>query len=221
MALIKPILGELKGSIGGNTFQGSRYGQVVRQRVVPVDPATPRQAALRQHLAQANVDWKALVAGIRSGWETYAANTPWTNRFGDEVFLTGRLQFIRSAVFNLAAGEPTPTFAPEIPGLPANPNFTLLCDTVNGLRISNFLIAPGTDDLLGVYAAGPFAQTVNFFKGPFITSRFVSTDATDPLELIDNDDVVTGQKYFVGVRYRQAVQQSLAQQVLIKNVICA
>ncbi len=220
MALIKPILGELKGSIGGNTFQGSRYGQVVRQRTIPVDPATARQAVLRQHMADANVEWKGFAEGTRSGWRTYAANTPWTNRFGDEVFLTGRLQFIRSAVFNLAAGEAVPFQAPEIPGLPANPNFSLTCDTTNGLRIDDILISPGTADLLGIYHSAPFAVTVNFFKGPFVGSNFVTTDTTVPFTLIPNTGVIAGQKYFVGVRYREPAFDRLAQQVLIKNIIC-
>lgn len=220
MALIKPILGEIKGSIGGNTFQGSRYGQVIRQRTIPVDPATPRQAELRQHMADANVEWKGFVQGIRNNWAVYAANTPWTNKFGDEVFLTGRLQFIRSAVFNLAAGEAVPANAPEIPGLPANPNFTITCTVLGGLLISDILIAPGTDDLLGIYTSAPFAQTINFFKGPFVQSNFVTTDTVTPIELIDLNNVVLGQKYFVGVRYREPAFDRLANQVLIKSVIC-
>ena len=219
MALIKPILGELKGSIGGNTFQGSRYGQVVRQRVIPVDPATPRQAVLRQHLAEVNVSWKSILQGFRNGWISYAANTPWTNRFGDEVFLTGRLQYIRSNVFNLAAGEPISIGAPELPGLPANPDFSLTCDTTNGLEISDFLIGIGDVDLLGIYHSAPFGQTVNFFKGPFVGSNFITTDTTAPFELIPGAGVVADQKYFVGVRYREPFSR-LAQQVLIKNVIC-
>jgi len=221
MALIKPILGELKGSIGGNTFQGSRYGQVVRQRTIPVDPATARQAVLRQHMADANVFWKGETSSYRSGWKTYADNTPWTNRFGDEVFLTGRLQFIRSAVFNLAAGEAIPAQPPEFPGLPANPDFSLTCDTTNGLRISDILISPGTADLLGIYTSAPFAETVNFFKGPYVLSDFITTDTAVPFTLIANTGVLVGQKYFVGVRYREPDFDRLAQQVLIKNVVCS
>ena len=219
MALIKPILGESKGSIGGNTFQGSRYGQVVRQRVVPVDPATPRQAVLRQHMAEVNVSWRDIPQGFRNGWIFYASLTPWTNRFGDEVFLTGRLMFIRSNVFNLAAGLPINISAPEIPGLPANPNFTLSCTTGGGLAIDNFLIAPGLVDLLGIYTSGAHSQTVNFFKGPFVKSDFIITSTAAPFELIDSLGVALGQKYFVGVRCSEPFSR-LAQQLLIKNVIC-
>ena len=219
MALIKPILGELKGSIGGNTFQGSRYGMVVRQRTIPVDPATPRQAVLRQHLADANVEWKEMPEIFRVAWANYAANSPWTNKFGDEVFLTGRLQFIRSAVFNLAAGEAVFIANPATPGFPANPNFTLTCDTTNGLRIDNILISPGTLDLLGIYTSASFAETVNFFKGPFVQSTFVTTDAVVPLTLIANTEVVVDQKYFVGVRYRSPFG-NLANQLLIQSVLC-
>ncbi len=45
MALIKPIHGEMKGSIGGNTWQGGKFGQVVRQRRKPVNPNSESQAA--------------------------------------------------------------------------------------------------------------------------------------------------------------------------------
>ena len=171
-------------------------------------------------MADANVEWKGFTQGIRNGWDQYADNTPWTNKFGDEVFLTGRLQFIRSAVFNLAAGEAVPFQAPEAPGLPANPNFSLTCDTTDGLEIDDILVSPGTDDLLGIYVSASFAQTVNFFKGPFVNSFFVTTDTTVPFELIPGAGVLSGQKYFVGVRYREPSFDRLAQQLLIKNVIC-
>lgn len=208
----------MKGSVGGNSFQGSRYGQLVRQRVTPVDPATTRQGELRQFLADANVSWKGATSGQRDDWDNYAANTPWTNAFGDEVFLTGRLQYIRSAVFNQAGGQAINNAAPASPGLPANPDFTLTGDTLNGLQVDDFDNGGGVFDFMGFYWSAPQAETRNFFKGPFVDSQFFTSDEAAPVTLIASGLVLVGQKYFVGVRYRDT-QQRLAGQLLIKSVV--
>jgi len=218
MALFKPILGELKGSIGGNTFQGNRFGQLVRNRTKPVDPNTPAQATRRAQLSTANTQWTTgLTSAQRGDWDNYAANTPWTNKFGDTVFLTGRQMFIRTSVFFQAAGSLTLPLAPITGGLPSNPDFTLTADTTTGLNISDLLKSASGTDAVGIYTSSPKAQTINFFKGPFVASRFEPSNVTVPLLLKSSTLLNIGERYFVGVRYL-ADDLSLANQVLIKSV---
>ena len=218
MALIKPIHGEMKGSIAGNTFQGGRFGMVVRQRRKPVDPATTAQGTVRVNLAEANKSWLAVSQIDRDNWGEYAQNTPWTNLFGDEVLLTGRQMYIRTNTFRLQGLIGEQATAPVTPGLPANPDFGLTADETNGLELTNFDVGTGPTDLTQVRYAGPFAISRLKHKGPWRQTFYINSDETDPFNLIDSAEVTTGQIYFVSVRHMDP-DGRLSPQTLVKRII--
>ncbi len=69
MALIKPIHGEMSGSIGGNTYAHNKGGQYVRQRTIPTQPNSQRQVAIRSYMSMAIDAWlNVLDANGRALW---------------------------------------------------------------------------------------------------------------------------------------------------------
>ena len=97
MALIKPLVGEMSGSIGGLTYARNKGGQYVRQRSQVTNPNSPAQQAARSAMAYLAGYWlSTLTAAERTAWEDYAKNVSVTNRLGEKIYLSGQNMFIRS-----------------------------------------------------------------------------------------------------------------------------
>jgi len=96
------IFTQVSGSVGGLTFARNRAGMYTRARTVPVDPQTAQQIAVRANMATLVVRWgTTLTDAQRAVWETYAANTPVLDKFGDSVNITGQQMFLRSNLSRL------------------------------------------------------------------------------------------------------------------------
>ena len=105
------------GSFGSVTVGRNRYGTYWRNRTKPVNPNSATQALVRQIMGAGVLYWAQTLTTLqRSQWENWAATTPWTNRAGEAVHLTGQSAFIRSylayannsASFNPAGFVATP-----------------------------------------------------------------------------------------------------------------
>lgn len=207
MALIRFTHGELVGSMGNNTWQRGRFGAILRQRTTPVDPQTTPQIETRSALSTLSQGWKNdLIQAVRDGWNTYAQNTPWTNTFGDPVTLTGRQMYIRTNLPNLRFRGEVIDFPPSIPGVPSNPQtVTVTATAMSGVEITdidnNNL---GATDFLFVYRAGPFAQSKNFYKGPWTFVDTLDSSTMLPFTVVPAAEVEAGQKWFVGYKLFRA-----------------
>ena len=216
MALIKPIHGEMKGSIGGNTWQGGRFGQVVRQRTKPVNPNSDPQAFRRLVVAQLNTVWKIIDQSTKEMWDEYAQNTPISNKFGDEALLTGRQMFIRIAGFIVGSGTTAPSEPPPTPGHATNPNATLQANTTDGLELIDFDVSGVATDIIQVQIAGPFANSRQKHKGPWRSTSYLNSLSLDPALLLPSSEMSIGQVYFCAIR-RADTDGRLSQQFLIKR----
>lgn len=95
MAIISPIHGEMRGSIGGSTWSRNRGGQYVKQRATPVNPNSSRQQVVRSILATLAQAWGGLTTAEREAWNTYAQENPVLNSLGQEIYLTGLDWFVK------------------------------------------------------------------------------------------------------------------------------
>lgn len=216
MALIKPIHGEMKGSIAGNTFQGGASGMVVRQRRKPVNPNSPAQSDRRRILAFANGAWKLTPQGVKDAYDEYAQNTPLTNKFGDPNIITGRQMFVRLNTFRAGAGITFLSGAPPTPGMTVNPDFDLITNTTDGVQVNNYDLGFGADDVQQIQLAGPFASSRQKHKGPWRQTSYVNSDTSSPFTLLAAAGVSIGQVYFVAWR-AQDDEGRLSEQFLIKR----
>lgn len=116
MALVVLPEGQQRsGSIGGTVWSHNRSGAYVRNRSVPVNPNTDRQAAVRLAVRNLAIEWEEILTQAqRNAWDTYAANVDWKNRLGQSINLTGLNHFIRSNAIRGQAGVPTNNVAPSL-----------------------------------------------------------------------------------------------------------
>lgn len=95
MAIFVPILGNLRGSIGANTYSHNRGGDYVRRRVAPTNPNSTRQQTMRSILATYASFWSTLLtANQRTAWNIWASNQAKEGPLGNSINLTGINGFI-------------------------------------------------------------------------------------------------------------------------------
>lgn len=89
-------LADARGSVAGLVFTKNRFGQILRQKVSPVQPRSIRQAAARAALQYLATRWaNSLSDAQRAAWIALANANPVTNAFGDSITLTGMQYYVR------------------------------------------------------------------------------------------------------------------------------
>lgn len=118
-AIIQPILGSLRGSIGDNTFSHNRGGDYVRRRVSPTNPNTTRQQTMRALLSSLATSWSTALTSLqREAWNTWSSQQSRTGPLGNSINLTGINGFVLTNTHILDAGDtriddPPATVAPD------------------------------------------------------------------------------------------------------------
>ena len=63
-----PLVSQISGSTGGQTFSRNRGGQYVRARAVPITSTTFEALAAKARLGTASAAWQGLTDGQRTAW---------------------------------------------------------------------------------------------------------------------------------------------------------
>lgn len=186
MALFKShIASEISGSVAGTTFSRNRGGAYMRARVVPTNPNSPEQQAIRNAVNQLANQWtNVLSASVREAWELYAANVPILNPLGAPIYVSGMNHYIRSLAPRMAAGLTYVQDAPTIftTGEFTDPSFAASDATQKvALAFENtdaWAAEAGAHMLL--YVSRPKGPGINFCKGPYRYAGKVSGAVVPP-----------------------------------------
>ena len=181
----KGIITSASGSIGGITASRNRGGQYFRARVVPTDPNTNEQQAMRGLMASITVIWNdVLTAAQRAAWDVYAANVPMTNRLGDTVYHTGLNHFYRSNAALLQNGGTRVDAAPTTYNLGEFTAVTVAISEATQLASVGFDSNDDWAKVVGgyllLYLSRPQNESINYFRGPYQLAGSVDGAATPP-----------------------------------------
>jgi hypothetical protein len=94
MAKFQAILGNLAGSVAGNTWSRNKGGVYVRRRAVPTNPNSARQQAARSILGSLAGQWATLSSTQRQQWRDYAEAHPVQNALGESIALSGQQWYV-------------------------------------------------------------------------------------------------------------------------------
>jgi hypothetical protein len=91
MASIKfgNIVVDMKGKINGNVYSKNKGGAYSRVRVIPANPKSVDQMAVRASFTGFSQAWRGLTQIQRDSWNQAVGNFPRTNRVGDKHNLSG------------------------------------------------------------------------------------------------------------------------------------
>jgi hypothetical protein len=195
--------GTMVGRIGSFVFQRGPFGNMVRTFVKPVNPNTGRQVTVRQYMQSASAGWGAITAGQRTGWISYANNTPYINKTGATVFLSGRSMFIRTSVLAQWDGGTAIDYAdaPTTPGLIATPQLTFSYTAGSGEVALTAIVADAPTNFLFLFLVSRnLAPSRNYWKGPFETTATDDEASVLPTVLATLGAVAVGDKVFVKFR---------------------
>ena len=120
MAIFLALLGEMRGSIAGNTWAHNKGGDYIRQRTTPTNPNTSRQQITRGILGTFATLWDTgLSQDQRDAWDVYASEHPIINSLGKEIYITGLAWFCKCNARLMDAGAET-LGDPPVYGAPAS-----------------------------------------------------------------------------------------------------
>lgn len=102
------------GSQAGTTASHNRFGQYLRTRAIPVNPASTQQGLARARLGVAAAAWRALTDAQRAGWRDLGLSMTRTDSLGSSYTLTGVQAFVSVNSSNAAAGNAQVSDAPAL-----------------------------------------------------------------------------------------------------------
>jgi hypothetical protein len=103
------------GKRGLTVSQGGRYGQISRALVIPTNPRTAAQLAIRQIMSAVAARWRALTEVQRAAWSAAAKLVESKPRLGQSGPLTGNQLFNKINVNLSLFGEQQVDVPPSAP----------------------------------------------------------------------------------------------------------
>jgi len=90
------VVTQLKGSLGGTTYQSNRNGFSARNKPLPRNPKSRSQSLGRGVIARFSQQWRLLSQPDRDSWDVVAPDWPAVDKFGNPVTLSGFNVFIKA-----------------------------------------------------------------------------------------------------------------------------
>lgn len=209
------IVSDMRGSVAGITYSRNHYGLTGRARIKPVDVNSNPLENQRSLLNSSVAHWKFLAPAERLAWTDFAKGTPWLNKLGETVYLTGQAMYIGqvTAAMSVMGATARPNYinAPCVPGMFTTPllNFRC-CDNPDiGVIVSIENQHPTNLMNVVVYRSPPQSPGVKFYRGPWDTAARlylvnIAPDSSDDAEFCDLCEA----KYFFKVRCFDGTDQN-------------
>ena len=159
------VVGQISGSIAGNTFSHNRGGPYIRTKSIPVVSTTIPALASKSRLQNATAAFQSLTAAQRLAWNQWAAENPVINRLGNRITLTGHTAYVGNRIRMVQAAE-TPLVAPPVtPAASALLTMTITADIGTGTTEIAFTPTPlGATERLWVQATVVNSASINYVK---------------------------------------------------------
>jgi hypothetical protein len=191
MAKIVYIIGTLRGSIGGNTFQGNTSGNIVRQRPQVHRSSTNKQTSAHSNLQYWLSEWQALSGTDKADWNTFASVTPKTDKFGEVKTLTGANWFMSVNNMRVLQGLSILTSPPTYSIPPSSPTFDI--SIASNLLYVNYTSSFNyTDNSLLLWCSLPTTRmkpTINQLRKYLLIN---TTDPGSPQDITSAWETATG-----------------------------
>lgn len=181
------LIGRLSRSAGSTTAGHNRFGSYLRNRVIPTNPQTSFQMAVRDALATFSQQWRELTEAQRLAWAALGAQITRTDSLGETYTLTGQQAFNlvnrNLATTGVANVTDAPLFNP-----PANLS-TMSLSAINAisdtLEVAYTPTPLGSGVKLAIFASPGVSQGINFLP----SSRYkliavTAADAASPANIL-------------------------------------
>lgn len=170
------LIDNIRGSIGGTTFQKNAYGYTCKHKPNMVRPWTASQKEMQIAFSRAVKAWKETTDTARSNWETWASANPQYAKHNPSSSLSGFACFVKWHVYAFVAGLALDT--EPVLTVPAAPPISLKLILAGGVLTIGVTVTGGIEDWnLAFFASRPFGGSQNFI-GTKTKYMVNSTDVT-------------------------------------------
>lgn len=219
MAIItnSPIVSEIRGSSGGQTFSRNKYRAYVKIRKAPTDTITPYKTTARNNFASAALGWSALTDAQRLAWNKAAFDFTTKARLGVEPVSDGFNYFVRFNMYLLMAGQSMV----DTPGHDRNMPYlrTFIPDAFTSAIGFDYVVSfTSSDFIMYGYTSPPVSpgrMSVNSTQLLFLSAQAVFSGSsvfdmtTEWFDRFGDPSDYVGKKVFFGARIMSLSQGSL------------
>lgn len=222
------LVTEIKGSVGGTTFQSNAYGYTIKNKPRQKKPKTALQNKRKIYLALASQAWRSLTNSQRSDWNAWAAANPQYAKNNPSAVLSGFAVFVRHQfqVYLAAGGYSGVITSPSYTIYPVDNVVWHLYNDAGDITLQGDWDSGDGNHAVNIFISQPFSPTVNFAGS---RTRFIQTaDVDDSPYNITNSYIAIygkvpeiGQKVFIdNVQYNYAngiVYARQSQEVIVES----
>ncbi|MEE8209003.1 MAG: hypothetical protein V3T88_08660 [Nitrosomonadaceae bacterium] len=188
------IVADIKGSIGGVTFQNNRSGLIIRARSGPRKTTSAKQTLAHQDHISAIQSFQALTLAEKTLWNDFAAVNTKVNRFGQVRELTGQNWFetikLNRALFGLPQLDVPPVATLAI----AVPPYTLVVDQTK-IEVTFSPAFDPADNGLYIFTTYPLTRTTTNFRRALRKSKVITSGPFGTIDLTADWEATHGIPY--------------------------
>lgn len=92
---LSALVDNMAGSLNGSAIRRSRYGLVLQNKAHISRNINNKIASARALFGSVSAIWRGMLESERYQWNEIAAENPQTDRFGNEIFLSGYAYFVK------------------------------------------------------------------------------------------------------------------------------
>lgn len=185
MAIIKygALATEIRGSIGGTTFQTNAYGSTIKNKPKMIIPGSDNQNRTKIGVSLMSKAWASISETGRTNWDTFAANFPQYSKKDPTAQLSGQAAFLK---WHLAAylvnGVNTPFDEAPATSIPADDNPSITIQRSGSQLLLTVVYTPSTGNWQANYFMSRVVTESQKFIGTktrFITGGTALTSSTN------------------------------------------
>lgn len=180
------LIGRLSRSAGSTTAGHNRYGAYLRNRVIPTNPVTTPQTAVRDQFSDASQAWRDLTQEQRDAWNAFGPEIVRTDSLGETYTLNGQTAFMYVNRNRITCGQAILSDAPDVDPPPALLTATPTIDVGlgNAHTIAYTATPLGTNDKLLIFATRGVSQGKNFLpNGDYKLIMITAAAAASPANI--------------------------------------
>lgn len=149
------------GKIGRQVYLIGRFGQVVREKVIPMNPRSTNQTLSRARFTTVSKLWDTIGQDVQQSWISFAKGFNTKAKLGQYGALTGNEMFVRIQKNLLDCGLATDTTVPELATFGTLVPTGMVITNTGGTIAIKLVAASDVNDYTMVWAAAPVKNGVH------------------------------------------------------------
>ena len=189
----------MRGKINGSIFTANRYGDVLRNKAVPVNRQSQPHSVERASLANRSQEWREMTQGQRDAWIAATPDFSRIDVFGDPYDLSGINLYVSINRNRISVGVAVTAIAPAPQAVISLNTLTLSASTGPEVLSATFTDTPthGTTVFI-LFATKQLLPGIQHFEKHYRKITTIPAGTGSPHDIIDSYQGVFPASFIVG-----------------------